>query len=386
MSTPQEITFNPEQQQAIEAIVKWFDGWINRRHRKQTFFLTGRAGTGKTSLARAAAARCCHEYSTVFIAPTGKAASRLRQKGCKGAKTLHQFIYNPRGEDEEGNPIFVDKATLDDRPRLVVLDEASMVGAYDMAALLRHGIAVLQLGDLGQLQPVKAPPSLSPEAVDFELTEIMRQAAESNIIRAAGFVREGKRLPLREYNDVRIRDGRPSLDELLEHYKENAQILCSYNNTRVAINNQIREAMGFKGDQPNVGEKVMCWFNQHSYNFMNGEQAIVIGFEDLPESDVDQNDPDELMYMRIRSLTDGREKRVKYNPLSFSRDEEARNEALKNVGGFQYGGCCTIHKSQGSEWDNVLVMEEMMGDYAKLQYTAYTRAAKILTVYRQGRR
>jgi exodeoxyribonuclease V len=377
-----DIQFNAGQLDGIARIVSWFKGWQDRKHRKQVFFLTGRAGTGKTSLAQAAAAQCASEYRVVFIAPTGKAASRLRQKGCKGAKTLHQFVYNVRGEDEDGDPIFIEKGYSKESPLLIVLDEGSMVGEYDMKALVRFGIPILVLGDLGQLLPVKAPPSLTPDNVDYELTEIMRQAAESNIIRAAGFVRDGKRLPLREYPDVRVRAGKAPLDQLLEHSGEDAQILCSYNNTRAWANNQIRTAKGFTGDHPNVGEKVMCWFNQHAHNFMNGEQGIVLGFDTPRDDELNEDEPDELQIMRLRSLTDGRERRVKYNPLSFSNDEDTRNAALKAVGGFQFGYCCTIHKSQGSEWDNVLVFEEMMGDYAKMQYTAYTRAAKRLTVYR----
>jgi exodeoxyribonuclease-5 len=382
MNAPAELSFNPEQQEGIQRIVAWFKGWQDRKHRKQIFALAGRAGTGKTSLAQAAATSCTSEYRVVFIAPTGKAASRLRQKGCKGAKTLHQFVYNVRGEDEDGDPIFVEKGFNKETPLLIVLDEGSMVGEYDMKALLRFNIPVLVLCDLGQLQPVKAPPSLTPEHIDFELTQIMRQAAESNIIRAAGFVRDGKRLPLREYPDVRVRAGNPPLDELIAHSGIDSQILCSYNNTRVAVNRKIREALGFTGDTPNVGEKVMCWFNQHAHNFMNGEQGIVLGFDTLRDDELNEDEPDELQIMRLKSLTDGRERRVKFNPLSFHRDPEVSGPALKGVGGFQFGWCCTIHKSQGSEWDNVLVFEEMMGDYAKMQYTAYTRAAKVLTVYR----
>jgi exodeoxyribonuclease V len=377
-----DITFNADQLEGIEAIVKWFKRWQDGARSKQTFFLTGNAGTGKTSLARAAAEQCAPGWRVMFIAPTGKAASRLKQKGCVGAKTLHQFVYNPRGEDEDGDPLFAEKGFLKDVPLLVVLDEASMVGEYDMNALLKHQIPVLALGDLGQLPPVKAPYSLTPEHVDYELKTIMRQAANSNIIRGAQFVRDGKKLPLREYEDVRIRSGKAPLADLIEHSTPESQILCSYNNTRKSVNKRIRKELGFTGDTPQVGEKVMCWFNQHGQGFMNGEQGIVLRFEPIPSNDWEEDEPEEMTYVWLKSLTDGRDRKVKFNPLSFSKDDEVKREALKAVGGFQFGYCCTIHKSQGSEWDNVLVIEEPMGDYSRLMYTAYTRAAKRLTVYR----
>lgn len=377
------IEFNEGQLEGISKIVAWYTGWRERKHRKQVFFLTGYAGTGKTSLAQEASSQCAPEHRVVFIAPTGKAASRLRQKGCRSAKTLHQFVYNPRGEDEDGDPIFIEKGFLKEAPLLVVLDEGSMVGTYDMEALLRLNLPVLVLGDLGQIPPVKAPPSLVPSNIDYALTEIMRQAAESNIIRAAGFAREGKRLPLREYDDVRVREGKPPVDELIAHAGEEAQILCSYNNTRKEYNDKIREALGFTGPLPNVGEKIMCWFNQHEYGLMNGEQGIVISYEPIQLEKLNGDEPEEMVYVRLRSLTDGRERRVKFNPLSFSDDEETAKEALKAIGGFQFGYLSTIHKAQGSEWDHVLVIEEQMGDYAKLMYTAFTRARNRLTVYRR---
>jgi exodeoxyribonuclease-5 len=386
MSTVEDVQFNSEQIEGINSIVSWFKGWMARRHRKQVFFLTGRAGTGKTSLARAAATKCCSSYQVVFIAPTGKAASRLRQKGCTGAKTLHQFIYNPRGEDEEGDPIFVEKGYLKDgKPLLVVLDEASMVGEYDMRNLLKHDIAVLALGDLGQLEPVKASAFLKPEAVDFELTQIMRQAELSNIVRAAGFVRDGKMVPFREYPDVQIRKGEAPIEDLLDHIGEDAQILCSYNDTRKRVNNLIRQALGHTAPLPQPGEKVMCWFNQHDRGFMNGEQGIVLRFEDMRSEEQEETDSgDELIWLFMKSLTDGRERKVKFNPLSFSDDEEMMKAAIKAPGGFQFGYCATVHKSQGSEWDRGLVIEEMMGNYSKLMYTAYTRFIKNLRVWRNA--
>jgi exodeoxyribonuclease-5 len=382
------ITFTEEQQAAIQAIKSWYTAFRAGLTRKQTFFLTGYAGTGKTTIARAAAEECVPNHRSIaYIAPTGKAAARLRDKGCEGARTLHSFAYNPRGEDEEGDPIFHEKDALDILPLLVVMDEASMVGEYDFNAVSRHGIPILALGDLGQLPPVKAPYSLTPDHVDFELTQILRQKAESNIIRAAGFVRQGKTLPDREYDDVRVRTGSADLDMLMEHSGEDAQILVSYNNTRVAINRRVREKLGFADSPiPQIGEKVMCTFNQHKHGMMNGEQGIIIKFEDVPEYDIGANEPEDMMYVFLRSLTDGKTRKVKFNPASFSDDGEVAKEAVKAIGGFAYGYACTVHKSQGSEWPNVLVIDEPMGDVAKLRYTAYTRAATRLTVYRRAGR
>lgn len=387
------IQFNEGQQEAIARIKRWFSDYVLGRSSKQCFFLDGSAGTGKTSVARAAAVECVGGesmiYRVAFIAPTGKAASRLRQKGCTGAKTFHQFVYRVLGEDEEGDPQFAEKIKHDETPSLVVCDEISMISEYDFRVLQRRGIPILQLGDLKQVEPVKGVACVKEGAADYTLTEIMRQVDEngepkplSNITRGAMFISEGKQLPFREYEDVQVRKGMPPVDDLLAHVDENAQILCSYNNTRVGLTNDIRKALGFNGPTPQVGEKVMCWFNQHGKNFMNGEQGIVLGYREPEDDEKAEGDAQQMLMITLRSLTDGRERTVKFNPLSFDPDPEVAKEAQRAPGGFQFGYVATIHKAQGSEWDRVMVIEERMGNYAKLGYTAATRAAKNLRWYR----
>ncbi len=376
------IVFNAQQEDAIQKAVQWYKGWQDYKHRKQVFFLAGFAGTGKTSIAQTIASLCASPHRVVYIAPTGKAASRLRQKGCKNAKTMHQFIYNVRGEDEEGDPIFVGKGALEESPLLVVLDEASMIGEYDQKQLISHGIPILALGDIGQIPPVKAVAAYTEKNVDVLLTDIERQNADSNIVRASMFVRDGKRLPVREYDDVRVRASFTDAD-LVEHSGEDAQILCSFNKTRIEMNQRVRKALGFQGDLPCIGEKVVCTFNQHGYNFMNGEQGIVIGFGSVPDSE--REDDDEVgMLIELKSLTDGKVRKVKFNPLSFDKDFDTRTDAQKSVGGFDYGFALTIHKAQGSEWQSVLILEEIMrgNDYSKMMYTAITRAIARLTIIR----
>lgn len=383
-----DIQFNGQQTDAIQEANHWFRDWEDRKHRKQDFFLSGYAGTGKTTVAQTIAELCAPPHLITYVAPTGKAASRLRQKGCRGARTLHQFIYNLAGEDEDGNPIFTSKTSLKEQPRLVVCDEGSMLGEYDRKQLLSHGIPSLILGDIGQLEPVKAVQAYTEQNMDVLLTEIMRQSADSNIVRASMFVRNGKRLPLREYDDVRVREGQISSDEMILHAREDGQIICAFNKTRQEVNAAVRAQLRYDDRYPMIGEKVICTSNQHAYDFMNGEQGIVIGYEDLDEYLKQKDykadgDKDFLPFILIRSLTNGREYRLKFNPNSFSEDPDALKEAQKSPGGFDFGYCITIHKSQGSEWEKVLVIEQASRDnYAKMMYTAYTRAIRQLTVYR----
>lgn len=373
--------FNDQQRAAVTQAVDWYKGYQDRRHNKQFFFLAGFAGTGKTTVAKVIAELCAPSHRIAYIAPTGKAASRLKQKGCTGAQTLHSFVYNVRGEDEDGEPIFIAKGGLEQRPLLVVCDEASMLGEFDNKVLMSHGIPCLMLGDIGQVPPVKAKAAYSEENYDVLLDQIMRQGADSNIIRASMFVRQGKRLPVREYDDVRVREGQPSIDDLIDHSGENGQIICAFNSTRQNANARIRSALGHEASLPAIGEKVICTFNQHSHRFMNGEQGIVLAYEEV-EPDPNR-DEDTGLRVRLHSLTDGKERSVQFNPRSFDRDDEVRKEAQRAIGGFDYGYAVTVHKAQGSEWENVLGFEETIrGEYAKMMYTMITRAMKRLTLHR----
>ena len=386
-----QIIFNEQQENAIKMVVGWYKGWYEKRHSKQVFFLAGFAGTGKTTVAMACAERCAGNIQAVeFIAPTGKAASRLRQKGCKHARTMHQFTYNFRGEDEDGEPIFGPKLAIDGKPRLIVCDEASMVGQWDYDNLIAHGVPILALGDIGQLPPVKAVAVFTADHVDVLLDKIERQGGDSNIIRASFFVRQGRTLPEREYEDVRVRRGFPPIEQLVEHAGEFAQVICSYNNTRNTVNKRVRAALGHEGLIPCIGEKIVCKFNQHGYGIMNGEQGIVIGYKHADTSKDDgeyierDGDDDDGARVVIRSLTDGRELTVRFNEAAFTGNEEERREAMKKPGAFDFGYALTVHSAQGSEWPNVLVIEEQMrgAPYAQLMYTAITRAQERLTIYR----
>jgi len=376
-----DFNLNGQQVNAINKAVAWYEGYRARKHRRKLFYIAGYAGTGKTTVARIIAELCATMERTMFIAPTGKAAARLRHKGCPGAKTFHQFIYNVRGENDDGEPIFVAKGALDDKPLLVVLDEAYMVGEYDAEKLLEHGIPVLALGDPKQVPPVKGRAYFSLDIAEVELTEIERNSG--NIVKGSMYLRDRKRLPVREYEDVVIRDGSIPDDMVLSFTNEESVILCSYNTTRQQYNERCRRLLGFSGDIPAPGEKVVCTSNQHGYGIMNGEQGIVLRYEEIAEGAEDEDEPD-MMLLIYRSLTDGKERYAKFNPVCFLGDEDAKKEAYKKAGGFDFGYALTVHKSQGSEWLRVLVIEELLRgvDYFQMMYTAVTRAIKFLAIYR----
>lgn len=380
-----DFTFNDGQVVAIDKAVQWYrDAQDRKPGTKKYFFLAGYAGTGKTSVARAIADRCARPSRVVYIAPTGKATSRLRAKGAFGAKTLHKFMYVFVGE-MKGRPEFEMKGSLDETPDLIVLDEASMVGKYDFENLLRLNIPILCLGDLGQLEPIDDESYFIEDNCDYNLEKIERNGG--NITRAAFFVRTGGRLPPREYDDVKVRDGMVPGLEIKKHTDADSVILCSYNSTRQHMNFKARAMLGYAGDKlPRPGEKLVCTFNQHTYNIMNGEQVIFHKFSEIPPGDLQPGeDPEFIKLIHFTSLTNQVDGIAKCNLGCFlCYDEEDKARQMKMSGGWDFGYALTIHKSQGSEWIRVLIIEEFMrgSPYEKLMYTGITRAIEHLTIYR----
>lgn len=379
-----KIEYNEQQKEAIAKAVKWYRDYQDGKDVKPFFFLAGYAGTGKTTVAREIARQCAQASRIAYVAPTGKAASRLRLKGCVGAQTLHKFMYVLAGEIK-GELEFVEKGTLEDTPLLIVADEVSMVNDWDGGNLLHREIPVLALGDLGQIPPVTGEPWLEANDCDYNLDIIERNGG--NIVRAAFYIRTGGRLPEREYDDVKVYSRRYTLADVARHLDENSVMLCSYNSTRQLLNMKARIELGYSEMRmPQIGEKLLCTFNQHSYGFMNGEQCILLEIKDIPEWHLQPGEESEFYkIIKVKSLTDDEIKEVKLNLACFlGYDEEERKKAMRAAGGFDFGYALTIHKSQGSEWDNVMVVEEFLkgSPYHQLMYTAVTRAVKHLTVFR----
>lgn len=88
------VPLNDEQCVAIHAAVQWYKDLKDGKNVLPYFLLTGYAGTGKTTVAQLIARLCAPLHKVKFLAPTGKAAARLRDKNCEGATTIHDFLYH----------------------------------------------------------------------------------------------------------------------------------------------------------------------------------------------------------------------------------------------------------------------------------------------------
>lgn len=322
-----EVELNAGQVEAIQRVMAWVES--EDPNKPRTFFLSGPAGSGKTSIAKDIAHQV-HDLPPIFsadkksaihgvvvVAPTGKAASRLREKKLPGAKTLHSVFYDFVEEDANGEPIFAAKSASSSaiKPRLIILDEASMVKMAERRVMEEYGL-ILAIGDVNQLPPVKEGDGLQARAFtrpDYKLTEIVRTAKDSHIVGAAGFAKDGKIIfPEREYDDVRIRGGRYVPDEdLIDHAANNATIICQTNDMRRELNGRLRHLLGYETAIPAIGEKVVCLRNQPLFQISNGDQGVVLGY--IPAI---ITDPDKVKEVRRAWRDARRERNAEYRRIS----------------------------------------------------------------------
>ena len=170
------------------------------------------------------------------------------------------------------------------------------------------------------------------------------------------------------------------------------QILVGKNVTRRSINSYMRGLAEIKSPYPTVGEKVICLANDRLPSLLddipiyNGMMGVVTEVGELLDMAIElsiQFDPIDYQY----------ERPLKVKALRAHFDVYTDKDALKQVRWwdkrdnqeFDFGYAITVHKSQGSQWDSVVVYDDKFLSWnwrerAKWLYTGITRAVKDLTI------
>lgn len=235
----------------------------------------------------------------------------------------------------------------------------------------------------------------------------MRQEAESEIISLTMDIRNGKPLQHYQGKEVQILNKEELTTGMLLWAD---QIICSTNSTRINLNNQMRELLGRSGD-PQDGDKVICLKNNWDVYSINDNPLVngTIGylqdsfstFINLPSKITGDGKPKKLDILNSVFISDTEDY---YGNLDMDKqliltgepglDWKTSYKMGKSIffkdkipNQFTYGYVITCHKSQGSEWDNVLVIEEKFPfdkeEHKRWLYTAATRAAKKLVIIRK---
>lgn len=364
--------FTPHQESALKAVEAWLRAEPARNGASPIFRLFGYAGTGKTTLARHIAEHVSGKV--LYAAFTGKAALVMRSKGCERASTIHSLIYKPRESGEE-IPSF---DLWDDAPAskaaLIVIDECSMVDDDLGRDLMSFGVPLLVLGDPAQLPPIQGGGFFTNAEPDAMLTEVHRQAQDNPIVRLSMDIRAGRSLQPGSYGESQIVT-RDTLDG--QRVIGADQVLVGRNSTRRAYNARIRERRGIADALPAAGDKLVCLRNNKRKGLFNGSLWSV---KERPSARRD------IIKMRLQPDAGfaGRGIKVSVRPECFAGGIEGLEWPLrKRFDEFDYGYVLTVHKSQGSQWDDVVLFDESEAFGESRQrwlYTGVTRAAKRLTV------
>lgn len=428
------MKWNPEQEQVLRDMSKFV-----KDPSRLIFRLWGKAGTGKTTLAAVIRDKF-ESMAWIALAYTGKAASRLRQKGWNNAGTMHSHMYIPSSkskarlkewearrveielrladkellpctpeeravlnqEDEElaikikaesqalADPVFVmnQETDLPDY-EVIVLDEVSMVGTKegrDLENLCReHGIKLILMGDPYQLPPVKQKAWFMNEKPDFELTQVMRQQENDPILHLAELARTRQRIPLGSYGSSKViariptdtPDNEYHPDQLAEMV-ECDQLLVGTNDTRHFCNFHMRKARGYT-DLLHVGEKLICLANSKQ-NFFNGSMWYV---QEIHEWDTDRD----RVVVTLSSDESTEEDRIAKIHCKSLRGGIMHFTELSGAEAMVSAQAVTVHKFQGSEGRHIVVLDESWtarDDAHRWLYTALTRAQERVTLMVRG--
>ena len=384
------ILNNKQEQGLITCVKKYLNG-------DPYCVISGYAGTGKSTLVRFIIEALADydinpDTDVVFATYTGKAAQVLLKKGNKNVITLHKLLYEhfprPDGTFFRKRKEYIDY-------KVVIVDEVSMAPRELMELLFTHDVFVIALGDPFQIPPVdKDQDNGLLNCPDIFLDEIMRQALNSDIIRLSMKIRHQEPIQYEHGSDAIIMP-RKDLNTGVLQWAD--QILVGTNNTRVSINNQMRQLLGREG-KPSNGDKIICLRNYwdtyadnldplvngtigylenafETYNklpYWAGNKTIqIIRANFISDSDAKFKD----LQMDEQQILTG-EKSIDYK-TSFRLSKNWRTQHLVPME-FTYGYAITTHKSQGSQWPSVLVIEERFPfdrtEHARWLYTAVTRA------------
>jgi exodeoxyribonuclease-5 len=430
-----EFDLSSKQQAVYDALQAFADASVPR----SKFVLSGLAGTGKTTvITRFIESLHRQGFRVGLAAPTGKAARVLnsKQKAVK-ACTLHRLFgvtpitlseeqklefdrltfkhLNEKHLNVEEQARFFELQKIVDRAKkkvsfadakadevnanydIVVIDEASMLGkrthAQDLGLNLLS-IPVIFVGDPGQLPPVKDECCVNWDKPNAHLSEILRQTNGSGIVPYSHAIYQGawpKRDVVEMIPNIKLI---PNMSPRVISAAENGhQVLVQKNATRHQFNWMLRQKRGVKGEiydhYPAIGETIMCNKNYYPRGLFNGSMIEVTRVTTCGQHprnkflcDIEGIDDDGILRTGITvSLHDMCETLSLY-PSHI--DNQANLEHAKNNGiEFRWTYAMTVHKSQGSEWDNVILIGEMSphrDEGRKWWYTGVTRAKRELII------
>lgn len=390
-----DICLSDMQKEAIKAV-----------NNNNVCIITGGPGTGKTTIIKFIIDLYKQEGKKVVLcAPTGRAAKRMSEATGKDATTIHRLLC--LGKTEESISIeIVDKQIEPIDADVIIIDEMSMVDTYIMNYILKGiylGTKLILVGDINQL-PSVGPGNILKDIINsdvietIELNQVFRQAAQSQIITNAHKVNNGESFIgiSKDEKEDQLQDffyiNEPSISKM----QEDLISLCSGRLKKFGNYDFFKDIQVLTPTKKGLlGTKELNKALQDSLNpnknleKKHGDRTFLIGDRVMQV----KNNYD--IYWERKGKEDGTgifngelgtvtriDDETRQLEIDFDDDKKAWYE-YSDLEQIEHSYSITIHKSQGSEFDVVIMCLPPAAPMLltrNLLYTGITRAKKLLIV------
>jgi exodeoxyribonuclease-5 len=410
------IEFSPDQKSAISDLMSWRSNPTNGY-----IALGGFAGCGKTTVLGHLRSLLPSNLRVAHCAYTGKATAILKSKLIKCGiinypndkiSTIHSLIYEPPQDDEDNIDSeikWVLKTELDFD--LIFVDEASMVSELIFDQLMSFNIPIIFAGDHGQLPPIEGTLNLMANP-QIRLEKVHRFAENDPLTKISMLARIEGYIPYGTFGDFvhKVPKKHSMITDFINGCNDfsNSAILCGFNKTRVSLNQKIRTWNKREGKLPVIGERVICLKNNAQakrcpiYNGICGTVKEIVDHIDYAYTVVSIDGEDKNYVGKIsRNIfnnpsPDMNSEWIYDTVIDQGDDVDNIKRFLKNkntktvkkyLDCYDFGYCMTVHKSQGSEWERVMVIEQPCQHWSgelwnRWLYTSVTRSKKELLIVR----
>jgi len=366
--------------------------------------ITGGPGTGKTTIVKCILRLFKNlKQSVALCAPTGRAAKRLSQATGEEAKTIHRLIELAWGDDEFGREFDPDADYNHLLEDVIIVDEVSMVDEYVFCALLqamKRGARLVLVGDKDQLASVGAGNVLHDliASKTFNvsyLTQIYRQSEDSKIVPNAHKINDGIMPDLDNKSNDFFFEEKQNADDILATTlalvtkrlpkytglePRDIQVLCPMKRGSAGIYNLNRELQ--KAINPPSPTKREA--RHGDFVFREGDKVMqVVNNYDLSWKQMSEFriDAGKGVFNGDMGVIESINSQTMQFTVRFD-DDKVAVYASDNLDELVLAYAVTIHKSQGSEFDCVVIALDAnyMLQTRNLLYTAVTRAKKLVVI------
>ena len=392
-----EYFFDVDMDEDLSAFSKEQQIAINEAFKNMLLVITGGPGTGKTTIINAIKKMLNkNDLSYAMLAPTGRAAKRIQESTGDEAYTIHRLLGIKPDENiaeyNEENPIDKD---------YIIVDEMSMVDIYLMKSLLSAiapTTALILVGDSNQL-PSVGPGNVLSDIIDTDiktirLKKIFRQGLESNIIVNAHKINNGEYPIVNESGKdfFFIEADRNNFNSILSNLVnerlpkfygldkiKDIQILCPSKKTQwgaTSINENIQSILNPSTIELKINDRV----------FKKNDKVMQIrnNYDLVSENSITEAEGVYNGDIGFINQIDKEEERLE---VEFY-DGSIVNYKKEDIKDLDLSYAITIHKSQGSEFECVIIPMMQVAPMLltrNLLYTGVTRAKKLVVLVGEKR-